>query len=246
MENVAYEGTPELFTPSRRQKLMAWSTHLFTASSAVWGLLAIIAITNEQWVAAFGWMAAAIFVDSFDGLLARRTRVKEVVPEFDGELLDNIVDYLNYVFVPAYFVLQADLMPRPAAIITTVLILLTSAYQFCQVDAKTDDHYFKGFPSYWNVVVYYMMILGTGAVFNFLVLVLFAVLVFVPIKYIYPSRTEAHRGLTMTLALVWGAANVAILMQFPDHARWLVWISFGYVIYYLGLTLYYNLVQWRR
>src|SRR4030095_5290852 len=111
MENF-YPNTPEEWTeqewsPSRIRKVAAWATHLFTASGAIWGLLAILAITNEQWVLAFAWMGVSVFVDSFDGVLARRVRVKSVLPNFDGALLDNMIDFLNYVFVPAYFLYES-------------------------------------------------------------------------------------------------------------------------------------------
>src|SRR5215204_4234923 len=96
--------------PTAQQKLLAWSAHIFTASGAIWGLLTLLAITNGEWKAAFLWISVAILIDSFDGYLARRVRVKEFIPEFDGALLDNMLDSLNYVFVPAYFLVQANLL----------------------------------------------------------------------------------------------------------------------------------------
>ncbi len=237
-EQVYVDSQDTQWTPSTKQKLVAWGAHLFTASGAIWGLLALLAITNRQWVLAFAWMGAAVFVDSFDGLLARRVRVKEVLPEFDGALLDNMIDFLNYVFVPAFFLYTADFLPRQAALIGAVLILLASAYQFCQSDAKTEDHYFKGFPSYWNIMVFYMFILSLNGWINLAIIVLLSALVFVPIKYIYPSRTTMHRNLTLALAGIWGMVNVIILTQYPSHAPWLVWISLLYVVYYCGMSLY--------
>src|SRR5688500_11328062 len=108
-----YDADQTLWTPTKREKLLAWSAHLVTASGAIWGLLTLLAITNGEWIASFAWMGAAIAVDSFDGFLARRVRVKEVLPEFDGALLDNMLDYLNYVFVPAFYLSQSDLLPEP-------------------------------------------------------------------------------------------------------------------------------------
>jgi phosphatidylcholine synthase len=149
-QEILFDPENENPSHSRKRVVSAWLTHLVTASSAVWGLLAILAITNAQWVQAFWFMAAAVLIDSFDGTLARRVDVKNVLPQIDGALLDNIVDYLNYVFVPVFFIYWADLLPPQLAVVGATLMLLSSAYQFSQADAKTDDHFFKGFPSYWS------------------------------------------------------------------------------------------------
>ena len=208
---------------------------------AVWGLLAILAIVNHEWQVAFVWMAMSIFVDGFDGFLARRARVKEVLPGFDGALLDNMIDYLNYVMVPALFVYVADFLPTNFALVGAVFIMFSSAYQFCQGDAKTDDHYFKGFPSYWNIMVFYLFVLNLGHWTNLAIIIVLSILVFVPIHYIYPSRTERAQTLTMGLGIIWGVVNVIILALHPDHAPWLVWASLLYVVYYSVASIYFML-----
>jgi len=238
MEDVFLDPNVEEWTPSVKNKAMAWSAHLLTATGAVWGLVSILAISNHQWLLAFAWMAVSVFVDSFDGLWARRVRVKRVLPNFDGALLDNIIDFLNYVVVPAYFLYESQMLPRQYALIGAALILLASAYQFCQNDAKTEDHYFKGFPSYWNIMVYYMFILSWSGWVNLAVTVLLSALVFVPIKYVYPTRTTTYQRLTMTLACIWGIVNVAILIRYPIYDRWLIWASLLFVLYYCWLSLY--------
>jgi phosphatidylcholine synthase len=237
MQNYLESDEP-VWVHSKRDKLLAWSAHLFTATGALWGLLSLLAITNQQWILAFVWMSAAVAVDSLDGFLARRLRVKTVLPGFDGALLDNTVDYLNYVFVPAFFLTQHDLLPPGLSVVGAVLILLASAYQFCQDDAKTEDHYFKGFPSYWNILVFYLFMLEMDPWVNLVVVAVLAVLVFVPIKYIYPSRTTAHQSLTLTLAVLWAAAVIVTLVTYPNHAIWLVWASLLFAGYYVGLSLY--------
>lgn len=237
MQNYLESDEP-VWVHSKREKLLAWSAHLFTATGALWGLLSLLAITNQHWIHAFVWMSIATVVDSFDGFLARRLRVKTVLPEFDGALLDNMVDYLNYVFVPAFFLSQADLLPPSVNILGPALILLASAYQFCQNDAKTDDHYFKGFPSYWNIMVFYLFMLGLDPWVNFMVTAVLAILVFVPIKYIYPSRTALHQGLTLALSALWAVAVVMTLVTYPNHPVWLVWASLLFAFYYVGMSLY--------
>lgn len=238
MEDVYLEPGPEEWSPSFKSKAMAWSAHLLTATGAVWGLFSILAISSHQWLLAFVWMALAVFVDSFDGLWARRVRVKSVLPNFDGALLDNMIDFLNYVVVPAYFLYESEMLPSQYALPGAALILLASAYQFCQGDAKTEDHYFKGFPSYWNIMVYYMFILSLSGWVNLAVTVLLSALVFVPIKYVYPTRTAIYQRLTMILACIWGIVNVVILTQYPVYNRWLIWASLLFIVYYCWLSLY--------
>lgn len=224
----------------KRDPVLAWGVHLFTASGAVFGLLSIIAITGEQWMQAFLWMALAIAVDSFDGALARRFRVKQVLPNFDGALLDNIVDYLNYVIVPAYFLYAAGLLPQEFAIIGAAVTVLVSAYQFCQEDAKTDDHYFKGFPSYWNIAVFYLFILGLSPWLNLALVIFLSILVFVPIKYIYPSRTETNQRLTIFLGIIWVLSSLAIIVQYPEPHPLVIAISLFYIAYYFALSLHHT------
>lgn len=225
------------WTPTASQKLLAWSAHLFTASGAIWGLLTILAIINGEWMTAFAWMGMAIVVDSFDGYLARRVRVKAVLPEFDGALLDNMLDYLNYVFVPAFFLTQHQLLPAQVSVLGAALILLASAYQFSQGDAKTEDHYFKGFPSYWNILVFYLFILQLDSWTNFAIVAILAVLVFVPIKYIYPSRTTFFQTLNLITTALWGIAIIAIAATYPNHPQWLVWLSLLFALYYTVMSL---------
>lgn len=233
-----HDHTPQTSgPPTNLQKALAWSAHLFTASGALIGLLTILAIVQGEWKTAFAWIGVAIIVDSFDGFLARRVRVKSVLPEFDGALLDNMLDYLNYVFVPAFFLTQHDLLPQGASMLGASLILLSSAYQFSQSDAKTEDHYFKGFPSYWNILVFYLFVLELSPWTNFMIVAILAVLVFVPIKYIYPSRTNFYPRLNMAATALWGIVIVAIFITFPNYPNWLVWLSLLFALHYTVMSL---------
>jgi phosphatidylcholine synthase len=233
----SYNAEQAIWPPTNRQKLLAWSAHLFTASASLWGLLTLLAITNGEWISAFIWMGVAIVIDSFDGFLARRVRVKEILPEFDGALLDNMLDFLNYVFVPAFFLTQGNLLPQPVGLVGAMLILLASSYQFCQSDAKTEDHYFKGFPSYWNIMVFYLFILNLNGWVNFAVVVILSILVFVPIKYIYPSRTSFYQTLNLAATGMWAIANAVILFTYPNHPQWLVLVSLLFALYYTVMSL---------
>ena len=217
--------------------IVAWGVHLFTATGAVWGLLSILAIFEGDYKMMIVWIIVAILVDSFDGMLARWADVKKYASGIDGALLDNIIDYLNYVLVPAFFLIQSDILPAPVRLLAACSILLTSAYQLTQTDAKTADNYFKGFPSYWNVLALYMLLMGLPQWVNFGLLMACNVLVFVPVKYIYPSRNRVMRHLTLALTYLYAAIGVWALLQYPDQPGWVVWVSFVYVAYYLALSL---------
>lgn len=223
--------------PNLPRVIAAWGVHLFTATGAVWGLLAILAIFEKDWKAMIAYMIIAMLVDGFDGMLARWADVKKYANGIDGALLDNILDYVNYVLVPAIFLIEADVLPVSVRLLAACSILLTSAYQFTQTDAKTDDHHFKGFPSYWNVAALYMLLMNLPQWVNFGFLMLFNVMVFIPIKYIYPTRNTFLRTLTLALTYLYGAIGIWGLIKYPNQPQWVVWVSFIYIAYYLVLSI---------
>ena len=216
---------------------LAWGVHLFTATGAVWGFLGLLAIFEHNWRMMIIYMIVAMLVDGFDGMLARWADVKKYAKGLDGALLDNILDYLNYVVVPALFLVEADILPESLRLLAACSILLTSVYQFTQSDAKTDDHHFKGFPSYWNVVALYMLLMNLPQWVNFAFLMLFNVMVFIPIKYIYPSRNSYLRTITLVLTYLYAAIGIWGLILYPNQPGWIVWASFIYVGYYVVLSL---------
>jgi phosphatidylcholine synthase len=214
-----------------------WLAHLYTASGAVFAFLALNRIFYDRYRDAFFWLLAAVVVDTTDGVLARRLDVSKQLPWFDGAKLDDIVDYLTYVFVPAFFVWHALLVPDRLSLPIAASMLLSSLYGFNRVDAKTEDHFFTGFPSYWNVVVFYIYVAGWPRAVNAAILAICAVLVFVPIRYVYPSRTPVWQTLTIVLGIVWGALMVTLLWQLPSVSRPALWASFVFPVYYVVLSL---------
>jgi len=217
------------------RKILANGVHFFTASGAVWGFLTLLAIWDENYRLAIIYMIVAMFVDGFDGMLARWFDVKTYAGGVDGGLMDNIIDYLNYVVVASLLLVKVEgLMPDRLALPAALSILLTSAYQFSQTDAKTDDetYFFKGFPSVWNFLVVYMMLLGLNPWANFALLVICNILIFVPVRYLYPSRNMRLRRLTLGLTYAYGAVGVWGLLQYPDVPEWVAPVSLGYVVFY--------------
>lgn len=234
--------------PSLLQRILAWSVHLVTASGAVFGLFALHAIHEERWLIAFWLMGAAVLVDGIDGTLARRFKTKTLASRVDGAMLDNIVDFLNYVIVPGFFLIEAELLPPAVRLPLAGLIALCSAYQFSQVDAKTDDHFFKGFPSYWNIVVFYLFLWQLQPLYNAIILAVLCVLVFVPIKYIYPSRMEylsekqILRSGMLGLTLLWGVGSSWLLFHYPRPQHQVTIFLIAYMILYIGASIYRQIV----
>lgn len=214
-----------------------WLAHLYTATGAVLALIALDRIVLNRYRDALLWLALAVVVDATDGALARRADVGTRLPWFNGAKLDDIVDYLTYVFVPAFFVWHAGLVPVPWAVPVAAAMLLSSAYGFNRADAKTTDHYFTGFPSYWNVVVFYLYVARWAPAVNAAALLVLAALVFVPIRYVYPSRTPVWRSATVALGIMWGVLMVAILWRLPDVPQALLWTSLIFPVYYVALSL---------
>jgi phosphatidylcholine synthase len=229
---------------SRWLRLRATAVHLYTASGMVLALLMVFAAFQGNAVMALWLSLATLVIDSTDGLLARRFRVKEFLPSFDGSLLDNIVDYMTYVLAPILLLWSIGYLPGGAfGVVLAALPLLASSYQFCQVDAKTGDgaetdHFFLGFPSYWNILAFYAIVFDLSTWTVGAILIVCSLLVFVPIRYIYPSRTVAFRRLTLTLTTLWLLSYVAILLQMPNPDPILRAFSLLYLLYYFGMSLY--------
>jgi phosphatidylcholine synthase len=221
----------------------AWLAHLYTASGAVFAFLAALAVIEFDYRTAFFWLGVQVVVDATDGALARLLRVSERLPWFNGAKLDDIVDYLCYVFVPALLVWRAILVPETWIVYVTSAMLLSSAYGFNRADAKSADHFFTGFPSYWNIVVFYMLVLRLPDVVNGAILLALAVMVFVPIRYVYPSRTPVLRSLTNSLGVIWGVLVGVLLWQYPAISPPVVWASLVFPIYYFGLSFWLHVAR---
>jgi len=223
------------------RKALANGVHLFTATGAVWGFLTLLAIWEGNYKLAIIYIIVAMFVDGFDGMLARWFDVKTYAKGIDGGLMDNIIDYLNYVVVAALLMIKVpSLLPESFAMAAAISILLTSGFQFSQTDAKTDDqsYFFKGFPSVWNFLVIYMMLLGLNPWINLAAVVICNILIFVPVKYLYPTRNTRLRRFTLGFTYLYGAIGVWGLLQYPNVPEWVAPASFVYVAYYALLSFF--------
>jgi phosphatidylcholine synthase len=222
----------------------AWGVHLYTAMGlVVAGAIAYVLVSDDplRFRDAFMLMAVGILIDATDGWFARRVRVKEVLPGFDGRRLDDLVDFLNYTCLPLLLIYQADLLPERQS--GWLLVpLLASAYGFCQVSAKTDDGFFLGFPSYWNLVAFYLYALQPPVWATVTLLMTLSALTFVPVRYLYPTQPGSLNRLSTVLGTIWGAFLMVILWRWEHEpfngttAHQLTMLSLFYPVYYMVVS----------
>ncbi len=220
----------------RLKTARAWLVHAYTATGLVVAFVAFRALLAGDVRTVFLWQGVALFIDATDGPFARRWQVTRWTPAFSGRKLDDIVDYINYTLIPILFAYQFG-MVTGAGIVVLPLVLMASAYGFCQVESKTDDGYFTGFPSYWDLVIFYLYLLGAGPWITALVLGVFAVLVFVPVKYLTWKSPVLHK-VTLVSSMIWCVSLAGLLIWFETVPQWLIWFSLLYPLYHLGVSFY--------
>ena len=216
------------------RKILPVSVHLLTASGVVFGFWAVILIFQGDAANAFRLLALAAVIDSVDGALARRVDVRRYTPEIDGTLIDNLVDYLTWVFVPLIWAWSFMDIPFFVA----AAAMLSSVTGFAHIQAKTDDHFFRGFPSCWNLVVLYLYISGIGVLISSIIILSLAILVQIPVKFVYPSRTPVFKKVTMGLSVPYILMLAVILFYFEATPAWLISLSLYYPLYYVAISGY--------
>ncbi|MEP4605134.1 MAG: hypothetical protein ABJZ89_09190, partial [Parasphingorhabdus sp.] len=244
MSEAGDEGSMEHRQPAARVAA-AWAVHAFTASGVITALLAIAALIAGDLRLALLWLGAALIIDGFDGPMARKVRVTEYAPRFDGAVLDLVIDYLTYTVIPALLIYRFGLVPPGWEIPAAAWIMTTSLYCFGNRDMKTHDNYFSGFPATWNLIVLCFYVLGTGAWLNLAIIAVLGILTFVPFKYIHPFRVEALRPLTLAVTALWALSTFWLVLRSaagvrPAEASPAAWWAF------LAASLYFlALCAWR-
>jgi len=191
----------------------AFSVHLLTASGSFLAFLSLVAASEERWTAMFWWLGLALFVDGIDGPIARKLEVKEILPTWSGELLDNIIDYVTYVLIPAFALYQRGFMGEGLSFLSAAIIVVSSAIYYADTSMKTKDNFFKGFPVVWNMVVFTLFVIEPGQWVSFAVVVVAGILTFVPINFIHPVRVVRLRPINLTMTLLWCAFGALALAQ---------------------------------
>ena len=199
-----------------KDKIAAWAVHGFTASGAVLGFLAIISIFNNDQTSSFLWLGLALLVDGLDGTIARKVGVSDKATNIDGSMLDNLVDYLNYVIIPSLMIYWFQMVPNGWEVIIPAGIFAVSLYTFANINMKTEDYYFSGFPALWNIVVLYFYILNTNQYINLIVIIFLSILTFIPIKFVHPLRVKKLRNITIFCTIIWSATTLKLVTTFPE------------------------------
>jgi len=218
------------------RKITAWSVHLLTAVGSILAFWSLMLIVQGEVRGSFIVLALAAVIDSVDGTLSRRADVTKYAPSIDGALMDNIIDYLTWVFLPvfwAYTFLEVNFMIGS-------LVLIASLLGFSNTQAKTEDNYFKGFPSYWNFVILYLYVLGAGSWVSSSVMLVLAILVLVPFKFVYPSRTKKWQKATLILAFPFGVMIAYMLFHLQETPLALTVASFYFPVYYLFISVLFT------
>jgi phosphatidylcholine synthase len=239
--NGAPARDEEKVRPPKARVAAAWAVHAFTASGVITALLAIAALIGGDLRLALLWLGAALIIDGFDGPMARKVRVTEYAPRFDGAVLDHVIDYLTYSVIPALLIYRFGLVPDGWGIPAAAYIMTTSLYCYGNREMKTHDNYFSGFPATWNMIVLCFYVLGTGPWVNLAVIAALGILTFVPLKFIHPFRVTTLRPLTLAVTTLWALATFwLVVASGPDSepseaAPAAFWAFVASSLYFLGL-----------
>lgn len=203
-----------------RQTLIAFSVHIFTASGAFWAFLALVAAAEYRFNIMWWWLGIALLVDGVDGPLARYFKVKEVLPNWSGEMLDSIIDYATFVLIPAFALYQSGFLHQGISFFAAALIVCTSAIYYADTRMKTVNNSFRGFPVCWNMVVFTLFVLQPGWIVALGVVLISAILTFVPIHFVHPVRVKTLRKLTLTVFAIWSISGLVALYENMDASMW--------------------------
>jgi phosphatidylcholine synthase len=209
-----------LTVTTRGMRVCAWCTHAFTASGVVFGLLAVSAVEQRNWQAVLFWLFIALIIDGIDGPVARKIDIKTVLPRFDGSTLDLLVDYFTFVIVPALMLYRSELLPEPIRFIAAAAVLMSALHHYCNLDIKTEDGYFVGFPAFWNITVFYLYRFPQDPWIATAIVFLLCALTFVPVKVVHPLRVKKFRTMSIFIVLLWLALVVIALARPNLRGDW--------------------------
>ena len=222
----------------------AWSVHAVTASGVILALLALLAVLDGRPQVCLLWLGAALLVDGLDGTLARKFDVKVVLPHFDGSTLDLVIDYLTYVFIPAIFVYRFIPLPEYSLLLSVGVILLSSLFCFCNLNMKSKDNYFIGFPAAWNVVIVYLYLLDFAPWLSLVTILVLAGLTLTKMKFLHPFRVKQFMPLNIGVTLLWMAACTLLIMQYPLNQSWLLLVWGLASVYFVAICLWRTAREW--
>jgi phosphatidylcholine synthase len=215
----------------------AFAVHIFTAAGAALALAALIYATRGQWAAMFFCLGIALVIDGVDGTIARRLKVADLLPRWSGDVLDLVVDFVTYVFVPAYAIAASGLLPAALALPAAVIVVVTGALYFADREMKTADNYFRGFPALWNAAAFYLFLLKPAPWLAAVLIVVLSVLTFTPFKFLHPMRVARLRAVNVAAVLLWAALALIAVIRDLDPGPWVAGGLLAIGLYFLGVGL---------
>ncbi len=216
-------------------EIRAFSVHMLTASGSFLAFLGVVAAAEKRFVDMFWWLGLALLVDGIDGPIARKVRVKEVLPNWSGDTLDNIIDYVTYVLLPAFALYQSGMIGEPWSFVAAGLIVVSSAIYYADMGMKTDEYFFSGFPVVWNMLIFTLFVIDASATTALVAVLASVILTFLPIHFLHPVRVKRLRPLNLAVFLLWcGFGGYALLLHF-DSPQWVVIGTIVTSIYLYGI-----------
>ncbi|MBS1810430.1 MAG: CDP-alcohol phosphatidyltransferase family protein [Acidobacteria bacterium] len=228
------------------RKILAWGVHLYTASGLIAAAIILVLLVqggDEAIRQAFIWMFVATVIDTTDGWLARKANVKKFASTFDGRRLDDLIDFNTYTTLPLMLIWRANLLQEGSQW-WLLLPLLASAYGFCQTQAKTADNFFLGFPSYWNIVAFYLYLAQPPHIVSLVGIIILALLTFVPSLYLYTTHGGRFSLFTNLFGIAWAISLIALFMLWHRSPQWLLWASFSFPVYYFLASWIITINYW--
>ncbi|MGE7370970.1 phosphatidylcholine synthase [Neorhizobium sp. NPDC001467] len=220
-------------------EIRAFSVHILTASGSFFAFLGVVAASESRFVDMWWWLGLALFIDGIDGPIARKVRVREVLPNWSGDMLDNIIDYVTYVLLPAFALYKSGMIGEPWSFVAAGMIVVSSAIYYADTGMKTDEYFFSGFPVVWNMVIFTLFVIQPSATTAMIIVAVSVFLTFLPINFLHPVRVRRLRPLNLAIFLVWCVlSGYALLLHFESPA-WLVWgvVVTGLYLYLIGGVL---------
>jgi phosphatidylcholine synthase len=215
----------------------AFAVHVFTATGAALALAALVCAVRGQWAAMFACLGVALIVDGIDGTIARTLKVAEVLPRWSGDVLDLVVDFVTYVFVPAYAIAAGGLLPDALALPAGIAIVVTGALYFADRQMKTADNYFRGFPTLWNAAAFYLFLLKPAPWLAAAIVAALAVATFLPFKFLHPMRVTRLRAVTLAALVIWSLLAAVAMLRDLDPGPWVAGGLVVLALYFVGVGL---------
>jgi len=224
---------------SKFEQWRGFAVHLLTASGAFWAFLSIIAAADHRWVAMFGWLGLALFVDAIDGPMARKVEIQRVLPNWSGDVLDQIIDYATYVIIPAFALYESGMIGGALSFIAAAMIVISSAIYYADTRMKTTDYFFRGFPVAWNMVIFTFFAIQPNEITAFAFVAFCSIATFLPIKFLHPVRVKRLRPLNLAVCALWSVFGLAALYYAFDLPAWvkLGIVSTGLYLFSIGAIL---------